>query len=124
MKLTLKDILEANQGLRTLLTLKGMPIKQSWKIASLAKAMDGQLALYREELKKIFEKHGVEMGKPSTPEDNAKMEDDIGVLQDQEVEIDSKVIELSESTEGLVAGDLVGLIGIVVITDAKPDSTD
>ena len=124
MKLSLKQILEANQGLRTLLTLKGMPIKQSWKIASLARAMDGQLALYRDELKKIFEKHGVELNKAATAEQSAVMESDVAVLQEQEVEIDSEVIELSESTEGLVPGDLVGLIGLVRITDGKPDSTD
>ena len=129
MDLTLRQILDAKGGLDKLLTMTTLPIKVSWKLASLAKALQGQLALFQEQQQKVLEKHGIKQGqKDSDIKQDVRdaVQKEIGELLDQKVAVDYDKVELPESTTGLTGGELVGLSTIVNVAgcDAEPSSSD
>lgn len=119
MKNTIKQILNARETLSRLAE-KTLPVKQSYRLAKLIKAIDGEINVYDGERIKLCEKYGT-LNKEKHIyefEDEAykSFEADINVLQSQEVELDIKLIDISDLE--LSAQDIINIEPFIeVITD-------
>lgn len=119
MKTTIKQILNARETLSRLAE-KTLPVKQSYRLAKLIKAIDGEINVYDGERIKLCEKCGT-LNKEKHIyefEDEAykSFETDINVLQSQEVELDIKLIDISDLE--LSAQDIISIEPFIeVITD-------
>ena len=97
-----------------------LPVKQSYRLAKLIKAIDGEINVYDGERIKLCEKYGT-LNKEKHIyefEDEAykSFETDINVLQSQEVELDIKLIDISDLE--LSAQDIINIEPFIeVITD-------
>lgn len=99
MKITIKQILNAYEVLSRLAE-RTLPVKQSYGLAKVVKAVNGEFAIYEGERIKLCEKYGT-LNKEKHIyefEDEAykSFETDINVLQSQEVELDIKLIDISD----------------------------
>ena len=96
MKTSIKQILNARETLSRLAG-RTLPVKQSYRLAKLIKAVNDELSIYEDETYKSFET-------------------DINVLQSQEVELDIKLIDISDLE--LSAQDIISIEPFIeVITD-------
>ena len=119
MKTSIKQILNARETLSRLAG-RTLPVKQSYRLAKLVKAVNDELSIYEGERIKLCEKYGT-LNKEKRIyefEDEAykSFETDINVLQSQEVELDIKLIDISDLE--LSAQDIINIEPFIeVITD-------
>ena len=119
MKTTIKQILNARETLSRLAE-QTLPVKQSYRLAKLVKVVNNELSRYEGERIKLCEKYGT-LNKEKHIyefEDEAykSFETDINVLQSQEVELDIKLIDISDLE--LSAQDIINIEPFIeVITD-------
>lgn len=119
MKTSIKQILNARETLSRLAE-KALPVKQSYRLAKLIKAVNNELSIYEGERVKLCEKYGT-LNKEKRIyefEDEAykSFEADINVLQSQEVELDIKLIDISDLE--FSAQDIISIEPFIeVITD-------
>ena len=119
MKTSIKQILNARETLSRLAG-RTLPVKQSYRLAKLVKAVNDELNVYDGERIKLCEKYGT-LNKEKHIyefEDEAykSFETDINVLQSQEVELDIKLIDISDLE--LSAQDIISIEPFIeVITD-------
>ena len=119
MKTSIKQILNARE---TLSRLAGqtLPVKQSYRLAKLVKAVNDELSVYEGERIKLCEKYGT-LDKDNgvykfEGENREKFNADINVLLSQEVELDVKPIDISNLE--LSAQDIINIEPLIeVIND-------
>lgn len=118
MKITIKQILNARETLSRLAE-KALPVKQSYRLAKLVKAVNDELAIYNSERIKLCEKYGTankEKGIYEFQGENAeKAGADLDVLQSQEVELDVKPIDISDLE--LSASDIINIEPFIEVID-------
>lgn len=119
MKTTIEKILDAREILSRL-AVKALPVKQSYRLAKLVKAVNDELSVYDGERIKLCEKYGT-LDKDNgvykfEGENREKFNADINVLLSQEVELDVKPIDISNLE--LSAQDIISIEPFIeVITD-------
>lgn len=119
MKISIKQILNARETLSRLAE-KTLPVKQSYRLAKLIKAVNDELSIYEGERIKLCEKYGT-LNKEKRiyefeDETYKSFETDINVLQSQEVELDIKLIDISDLE--LSAQEIISIEPFIeVITD-------
>lgn len=120
MKITIKQILNARETLSRLAG-RTLPVKQSYRLAKLVKAVNDELNVYDGERIKLCEKYGTLNKEKRIYEfedgEYKSFETDINVLQSQEVELDIKPIDIIGLE--LSASDIINIEPFIeVITDA------
>ena len=119
MKTTIEKILDARDTLSRLAE-RTLPVKQSYGLAKVVKAVNGEFAIYEGERIKLCEKYGT-LDKDNgvykfEGENREKFNADINVLLSQEVELDVKPIDISNLE--LSAQDIISIEPFIeVITD-------
>ena len=119
MKTSIKQILNARETLSRLAG-RTLPVKQSYRLAKLVKAIYGEINVYDGERIKLCEKYGT-LNKEKhiyefEDETYKSFETDINVLQSQEIELDIKLIDISDLE--LSAQDIISIEPFIeVITD-------
>ena len=118
MKTTIKQILNARETLSRL-SEKALPVKQSYRLAKLVKAVDDEINVYDGERIKLCEKYGT-LNKEKhiyefKDEEYKSFETDINVLQSQEVELDVKPIDISDLE--LSAQDIINIEPFIEVID-------
>lgn len=96
MKTTIKSILNATDTLSRLAE-KALPVRQSYRLAKLVKAVNDELSIYEGERIKLCEKYGTlnKEAKKYDINDTDGFYRDSAVLLSQEVELDVKPIDIS-----------------------------
>lgn len=110
MKTTIEKILDVRETLSRLAE-KALPVKQSYRLAKLVKAVNNELSIYEGERIKLCEKYGT-LDKDNgvykfEGENREKFNADINVLLSQEVELDVKPIDISNLE--LSAQDIINI---------------
>ena len=110
MKTTIEKILDAREVLSRLAE-KALPVKQSYRLAKLVKAVNDELSIYEGERIKLCEEYGT-LDKDNgvykfEGENREKFNADINVLLSQEVELDVKPIDISNLE--LSAQDIINI---------------
>ena len=119
MNVKLIQILSARDTLSRL-GERTLPVKQSYRLAKLIKAINSEMGVYEGERIKLCEKYGT-LNKEKhiyefEDEEYKSFEADINVLQSQEVELDIKLIDISDLE--LSAQDIINIEPFIeVITD-------
>ena len=118
MKTSIKQILNARETLSRL-SGRTLPVKQSYRLAKLVKAVNDELSIYEGERIKLCEKYGT-LNKEKRIyefEDEAykSFETDINVLQSQEVELDIKLIDISDLE--LSAQEIISIEPFIEVID-------
>nr|DAZ53813.1 MAG TPA: Protein of unknown function (DUF1617) [Caudoviricetes sp.] len=118
MKTTIKQILNARETLSRLAG-RTLPVKQSYRLAKLVKAVNDELSIYEGERIKLCERYGT-LNKEKHIyefEDEAykRFETDINVLQSQEVELDIKLIDISDLE--LSAQEIISIEPFIEVID-------
>lgn len=117
MKTTIDKILDAREALSRLAE-KALPVKQSYRLAKLVKAVNDELSVYEGERIKLCEKYGTlnEEAKKYDINDTDGFYRDSAVLLSQEVELDVKPIDISNLE--LSAQDIINIEPLIeVIND-------
>lgn len=96
MKTTIAKILDARDTLSRLAE-KTLPVKQSYRLAKLVKAVNGEFAIYEGERIKLCEKYGTLNREQMQYDINDwdGLRKDMQTLESQEVEFDVKPIDIS-----------------------------
>lgn len=117
MKTTISKILDACETLSRLAE-KALPVRQSYRLAKLVKAVNDELSIYDGERIKLCEKYGT-LNKEAKKYDINNTDDfyrDSAVLLSQEVELDVKPIDISNLE--LSAQDIINIEPLIeVIND-------
>ena len=118
MKITINQILLARDTLSRLAG-QSLPVKQSYKLAKLVKAVNGEIGVYDGERIKLCEKYG-KLNKDKNlyefdGDNRGKFGVDINVLQEQEIELDIKPIDISDLE--LSAQDIISIEPFVEVID-------
>ena len=110
-KTTLKSIVDAKTTVQKLSEMT-LPVKVSYGIAKLCRAMASELAVFNEERIKICEKYGKANEKENryefTPEGRANFDREYSELEAQEVELNVKPVKIPCNVS-LTAQDLLTL---------------
>lgn len=117
MKTTIEKILDSRETLSRLAE-KALPVKQSYRLAKLVKAVNDELSIYEGERIKLCEKYGTlnKQAKKYDINDTDSFYRDSAVLLSQEVELDVKPIDISNLE--LSAQDIINIEPFIeVITD-------
>lgn len=116
MKVTIKQILNARDALSRLAE-RTLPVKQSYRLAKLVKAVNEEFAVYDGERIKICEKHGV-LNKEKNQYDINDwdgLRKDMQTLESQEVDLDVKPIDVSDLE--LSAQDIISIEPFIEVID-------
>lgn len=117
MKTTIEKILDARETLSRLAE-KALPVKQSYRLAKVVKAVNDELSVYEGERIKLCEKYGTlnKEAKKYDINDTDGFYRDSAVLLSQEVELDVKPIDISDLE--LSAHDIINIEPLIeVIND-------
>lgn len=116
MKTTIKSILKATD---TLARLAGrtLPVKQSYRLAKLVRAVDAELTVYNGERIKLCERYGTVNAEKTNYDINDwdGFNRGINELQSQEVELDVKPIDI-DGLE-LSAQDIIDIEPFIEVVD-------
>ncbi len=116
MKVTIKQILNARDTLSRLAE-RTLPVKQSYRLARLIKAVNEEFAVYDGERIKICEKHGA-LNKEKNQYDISDwdgLRKDMNTLESQEVDLDVKPIDISGLE--LSAQDIISIESFIEVID-------
>lgn len=116
MKITIKQILNARDTLSRLAE-RTLPVKQSYRLARLIKAVNEEFAVYDDERIKICEKHGT-LNKEKNQYDISDwdgLRKDMNTLESQEVDLDVKPIDISGLE--LSAQDIISIEPFIEVID-------
>lgn len=108
MKTTIEKILDAREVLSRLAE-KALPVRQSYSLAKLVKAVNGEFAIYEGERIKLCEKYGTLNREQMQYDINDwdGLRKDMQTLESQEVELDVKPIDISNLE--LSAQDIINI---------------
>ena len=119
MKTTLKKIVNA-KDVFVKLSQKTLPVKESYNIAKLIRAVDAELAVYNSERMKLFKKYGelIEDGKKYRvlPENEELFYKELNELLEQEVELAVKPVCLM-SDLFISAQELLAIEDFIEVTE-------
>lgn len=118
MNIKLIQILSARDTLSRL-GERTLPVKQSYRLAKLIKAINSEMGVYEGERIKLCEKYGT-LDKDNgvykfEGENREKFNADINVLLSQEVELDVKPIDISDLE--LSAQDIISIEPFIEVID-------
>ena len=116
MKTTIEKILDARETLSRLAE-KALPVRQSYGLAKLVKAVNNELSVYEGERIKLCEKYGT-LNKKANKYDINDMDGfskDSVVLLSQEVDLDVKPIDISGLE--LSAQDIINIEPFIEVID-------
>lgn len=116
MKTTIKSILRATDTLSRL-AKRTLPVKQSYRLAKLIKAVDAEISVYDSERIKLCERYGTLNKEKNNYDINDRdgFNEDIKELQGQEVELDVKPVEI-DGLE-LSAQDIINIEPFIEVVD-------
>lgn len=116
MKTTIKSILSATDTLSRLVK-QTLPVKQSYKLAKLIKAVDAEISVYDSERIKLCERYGTLNKEKNNYEinDRDSFNEEIKELQSQEVELDIKPVEIGGLE--LSAQDIINIEPFIEVVD-------
>lgn len=110
MKTTIKSILNATDTLSRLAE-RTLPVRQSYRLAKLVKAVNAEMSVYHDERIKICKRYGTlneaERRYEFPDENREAAENDLQELISQEVELDVKPIDISNLE--LSAQDIINI---------------
>lgn len=116
MKTSIKQILNARETLSQLAG-RTLPVKQSYRLAKLVKAVNDEMSIYEGERIKLCEKYGTLNKKANKYDinDTDGFSKDSVVLLSQEVELDVKPIDISNLE--LSAQDIINIEPFIEVID-------
>lgn len=119
MTTTIEKIVNAKDALLKL-SQKPLPVKESYGVAKLIRAVDPELAIYNSERMRLFKKYGTPTEDGKRYRVNAGNEKEFkkeyAELLSQEVELEVKPVRLT-SDLCLTAQELLALDGFIEVTD-------
>lgn len=116
MKITINQILIARDTLSRLAE-RTLPVKQSYRLAKLVRAVDAELTVYNGERIKLCERYGTVNAEKTNYDINDwdGFNSEINELQNQEVELDIKPIDI-DGLE-LSAQDIISIEPFIEVID-------
>lgn len=116
MKITIEKILDARETLSRLAE-KALPVRQSYSLAKLVKAVNGEFAIYDGERIKLCEKYGTLNREQMQYDINDwdGLRKDMQTLESQEVDLDVKPIDISGLE--LSAQDIINIEPFIEVID-------
>lgn len=116
MKTTIKSILSATDTLSRLAE-RTLPVKQSYRLAKLIKAVNAEMSVYDSERIKLCERYGTLNKEKNNYDINDRdgFGEEIRELQSQEVELDVKPIDIVGLE--LTAQDIINIEPFIEVID-------
>lgn len=116
MKITIEKILDAREVLSRLAE-KALPVKQSYGLAKVVKAVNDELTVYNSERIKICKKYGTANKEKQKYDINDwdGLRKDMRTLESQEVDLDVKPIDISGLE--LSAQDIISIEPFIEVID-------
>ena len=115
MKTTIKQIIESNEALNTLITSK-QPVKVAWRIARILRLLEPELKAYEEARMKVITQYAeVEGDRYTVPVENgAAFNDAMQALISEEISLAAEPIAINSLDGNISAQDIATLEWVLV----------